>query len=309
MTQDKSYIITKARVPPEASTAFGEWQAAFNAEITTFPLFESLEISLSPNSLNEEWNVVQRFFDRGALIVWRDSEVRVKLVHDLEELIGKQNVSEEETDACNSQTNITEIFVTQVSPENVDAFKNWTAKMHSAEAQFPGFRGVYLQSPKHSKSGNWISLLQFDTQLNLDKWLTSPERQILLEEAGPLVTSFESHRVISPYSGWFSSFAPTGESPPAWKQSMIVLLALYPIVMLEKIFLNPELISLQPAVAMFIGNSLSVALLTWPMVPLCIYFLQWWLKPLPHKRMLINGLGTGLILLLYIIQVVVFWYH
>ena len=40
---------------------------------------------------------------------------------------------------------------------------------------------------------------------------------------------------------------------------MIVLLVLYPVVMLEHLYLNPLLQSLGMAVAIFIGNVLSVA--------------------------------------------------
>ena len=54
---------------------------------------------------------------------------------------------------------------------------------------------------------------------------------------------------------------------PDWKQSVIVLLMLYPIMMLELLFLNPLLASLGMAEATFIGNLLSVATPGWVLVP------------------------------------------
>ena len=49
---------------------------------------------------------------------------------------------------------------------------------------------------------------------------------------------------------------------------MIVLLTLYPIVMLEQMFLNPLLQSLDMAEAIFIGNLLSVAATGFLLIPL-----------------------------------------
>jgi hypothetical protein len=53
---------------------------------------------------------------------------------------------------------------------------------------------------------------------------------------------------------------------------MIVLLTLYPIVMLEQMFLNPlwDSLSLDMAEAIFIGNQLSVAATGFLLIPLAL---------------------------------------
>ncbi|MBN9376886.1 MAG: hypothetical protein J0H93_00770 [Chlamydiales bacterium] len=50
------------------------------------------------------------------------------------------------------------------------------AKIHEAEARFPGFKGVYVKPPRETQGKTWITLLQFDTPENLDLWLHSAER-------------------------------------------------------------------------------------------------------------------------------------
>ncbi len=65
----------------------------------------------------------------------------------------------------------------------------------------------------------------------------------------------------------------------SWKQSMIVILMLFPIVMLEIRFLSPLLRGLRTSPSTFIGNVISVALLTWPFMPLAIAAMKWWLLP------------------------------
>lgn len=307
MSGEKTCLMTKVRVSPEANVPFSDWQAKLNEKIAIIPHFESLEISTAPGSTLNEWNIVQRFSDAQGLTEWHNSEIRKELLQELRAITGESAIAEEESTTGCPKDSVTEVLFTQVSPDKEKAYRNWMAKIHQAEAKFPGFKGVYIQSPNQKVGGTWITLLQFDTQVNLDRWLNSKEREAILEEAAPLLTSLESHRVVSPYAGWFASLTKDDGQASAWKQSMIVLLTLYPLVMLEKIFLNPRLTDLQPALAVFIGNVLSVALLAWPMVPLAIYFLGWWLSPHPKNRLLINIAGTILLLALYCAEIAILW--
>ena len=64
-----------------------------------------------------------------------------------------------------------------------------------------------------------------------------------------------------------------------WKQAMIVLLALFPVVMLELLHLSPLLRDLDVAVATFIGNLLSVAAPMWMLVPWADRAFDWWPRP------------------------------
>lgn len=94
---------------------------------------------------------------------------------------------------------------------------------------------------------------------------------------------------------------------PVWKQMMIVLLMLFPIVMLELIFLSPYLSTLHFSLATFIGNAISVALLSWPFMSIAIYCLNWWLTPI-NMTTGKSIAGALLVIGLYVIEVVFFWY-
>lgn len=205
------------------------------------------------------------------------------------------------------QRNITEIFVTRVSADKEEDYREWIAKIHQLETTFPGFCGMYVQSPREGTDGNWITLLEFDTLENLEHWLSSKERQQLLSESQSLIESLESHRLISPYAGWFASLAPEGKSPPVWKQTMIVLLVLFPIVMLELKFLPFLTLQLNPALGTFIANTISVILIAWPMMPIAIWFLGWWLTPQSTHYQQATLWGTALLILLYIFEIAIFW--
>lgn len=113
--------------------------------------------------------------------------------------------------------------------------------------------------------------------------------------------------MISPYAGWFASIAKTGELPSIWKQTMIVLLVLFPIVMLELKYLSPWTASLNAALGTFIGNAVSVTLIAWPVMPIAIWLLGWWLMPRAKGRQLITIVGTLLVVLFYLIELIIFW--
>lgn len=295
---ESSLLTLSLKLRPSAKDAFSDWQADLNQAVAGFPGFISLETTLWEKSQNE-WIISQRFDTASHLKNWQESSSYRELIKQLSILA---EVSEQPSSFLKG---VTEVFVTAVDPKNVKAYRNWTAKIHQAESKFPGFKGTFIQAPE--KGGvNWITFLQFDTPENLDNWIRSKERKQILDEGRSLIASLENHRMISPFAGWFKGLGENNEAPPAWKQAMIVLLVLFPVVMLEMRFLNPHLQSLNSSLAVFIGNSISVTLVTWPLVPFAISLFSWWLIPQGHQW-LINTLGTLLMLALYALEIALLW--
>ena len=198
---------------------------------------------------------------------------------------------------------VTEIFVTQVTPGKELEYRAWNARMNAQESTFPGFRGVHLQAPHQSGGANWVTLLQFDTVAHLERWLESAERKRLLEEGATYMVSFDKHRVISPFSSWFQQLPEGNKVPQLWKQAMLILLVLFPIVMLEIGYLNGRLQGLNLSLSTFIGNTISVALITWPMMPLAVWAFSSWLQTGGRK----GWIGTGVVLMLYVAEIALFW--
>ena len=73
---------------------------------------------------------------------------------------------------------MTEAIATRVSPQMQGAFLDWSARIQQAQAHFPGYRGMYLQSPT-GEQPFWTTLIRFATPGQLDSWLASPERRSL----------------------------------------------------------------------------------------------------------------------------------
>jgi uncharacterized protein len=183
---------------------------------------------------------------------------------------GTPGLLEEEASEPYEDGTVTEVVTAYVKPDKIGEYTEWAAKIHKVEAQFPGYRGGFLQPPTSASQSYWTTLVRFATPEQLDAWLSSSERQKLLCEHDALVSSWSHHRMPSSFAAWFPADQTGGASPPAWKQSMIVVLMLFPIVMAEIRFLSPWTHGLNPSLATFIGNVISVVLLAWPFMPLAI---------------------------------------
>jgi uncharacterized protein len=310
MTQliiEKPTIITlKVQVLPEQAAAFAAWQAKMNREIAGCPGFISLEF-VSPTPSQKDWLIVQRFGNKGQASFWQSSATYQEIKDDLKQCSIPNTINEEIAADVALGNGVTEVIVAEVFPSKEEEYREWSAKIHLEEAKCPGFRGVYVQSPVEHKGKFWITLLQFDTMEHLDRWLNSAERQNLLNDSKSMISYLETHRIISPYAGWFASIAKVGEIPALWKQTMIVLLVLFPIVMLELKYLNPLLTGLNISLGTFIGNAVSVTLISFPMMPVAIYFLKWWLLPSQKQRIFAIIAGTLTVIALYLIEIWLFW--
>lgn len=305
-TKKPTIVTINVNVHPDIKLTFVDWQAKFNSKIVSQHGFISLEF-LSTSEKEGRWVVVQRFTDSEAAAAWRTSKQYEDLLTELKGLAVNGQIQEDLADSSNLSGGVTEVILTEIKPDQEHSFKEWSAKIHQAEAKFPGFRGVYVQSPEDTRGSHWITLLQFDTIENLDHWLDSSERQELLSESMPMISSLETHRVFSPYAGWFASIAKVSQLPPLWKQTMIILLVLFPIVMLELKYLSPWTKGLDISLGTFIGNALSVTLISFPAMPLAILALGWWLSPDSKHAKQWTIWGTGLVCLLYLLEIFIFW--
>jgi len=308
-TNEKNVILkTQLFILNDQKFSFADWQAELNAAIVSSSGFISLEILSPIETIQPAWLIIQRFETHDQMVSWKNSEKHLELLKSLKPLLVKDACALHEMEASISeiQGGITEVIITEVDPQKERHFRNWMAKIHQIEAKFPGFRGTYVQSPSNSLGKNWITLLQFDTLANLEYWLESEERAEILRESASLITSLERHRVVSSYAGWFSSIAKNGQLPPVWKQTMIVLLVLFPLVMFELKYLSPLLKGINPSVGTFVLNALSVTLLAWPMMPLALRFLSWWSSPSVSKS--VSFWGTALILGLYALEIMLLFH-
>lgn len=84
---------------------------------------------------------------------------------------------------------------------------------------------------------------------------------------------------------------------------MLVLLGLYPIVVLELLYLNPLLKGLVPAAGTFVGNVLSVAATSFVTMPFFVRTFDWWLFPSKEQNNRATAIGLAILAALFVCEV------
>jgi antibiotic biosynthesis monooxygenase (ABM) superfamily enzyme len=300
--------VTTVRVRQGEEGAFAGWLTELNKTVATFPGYISAVVIPPVPPLQSDWVMVQRFQSLKQLGVWLDSDARRSLLAKSTSLLvdeGTTNVIEGASTDASPQDMVTEIITVSVKPGMEEAYHAWVDRIRQMEAKCPGYRGLQLQPPIPGLQDDWVSLLRFDTSEHLNAWLESDARRAALQEVEPFIDQREQ-QVATAFSGWFTFGDTPGQVPPNWKQAMVVLLALFPVVMIELLYLSPLLQSLNLSVATFIGNLLSVAALTWALVPWANRAFGWWLRPTSNNSLKVEAAGVALIVGLYALSVVVF---
>ena len=307
-TNDRLPAALVVRIVPraDAKSEFSAWHARMTTVPAGVPGFIGAEVGAPATPTHSEWNIVQRFRSPAELQAWCSSQQHKSLLEEAKALLEHRDgdgLRVEEIAQTPGEGVVTEVVTTYVKPGKDREYREWACRIHSAEAEFPGYCGGRLQPPLSDSQRYWMTLVRFASPDQLDAWLTSDTRRDLLRDHSALVQSWEHHRLPSSFAGWFASDPDSGQSPPSWKQSLLVLLMLFPVVSLEVRFIYPLLGGMNRAGVTFIGNLISVSLLGFLLMPMTIAGMNWWLSPRKDRAGLINVAGVGLLIALYALEI------
>jgi uncharacterized protein len=284
---------------------FADWQSKLTSAAAQAPGFLTLDIAPTFAG-SPDWQIVQRFRSPEALGLWQTSPIRRQMFAELALMRHSDGavLDDEATRSIGPLPCVTEVITTVVAPGKEPIFQAWTERIQASQAMFPGYMGTMVQAPVSAEMQYWTTLVRFSTPAQLDAWLGSSDRKRLLQRVEPDVATWKSYRMTSPFAGWF----PAAETrpPPAWKQTTLVLLVLFPVVMLEIRFLSPLLAGQHMAVSTFIGNAISVSLVSWPLMRIAVFGMGWWLRPGPAPRWRREALGACTMLALYAAELSIF---
>jgi antibiotic biosynthesis monooxygenase (ABM) superfamily enzyme len=296
-------LVTQTRVRAGREDEFANWQRGIGAAVAEFSDFIEQTV-IPPNPpVQIDWVILQRFASLEGATSWLNSSRRLGLIeHVLPMLVGQDDIHILKDDAVGVLPSpVSAVIATRLKPGAEAAYRAWEQKVAAAQTKAKGFQGYRFEPPIPGVQESWLAIVRFDTEEHLQAWMNSPERLNLLKEADPFTEEFHARIVRTGFDQWFK--VPDRAPPPAaWKMNMLVLLMLYPVVFLFGIWVQtPFLIGkagLPFWLALFIGNVVSVLLLSW-LVPAASRSFRWWLAPGCDGRGWTSPAGAGLILMLY----------
>jgi uncharacterized protein len=312
---DSATVVTSQKVREGLDDDYRRWQEKTDRVVRGFDGFEGTE--LYPPDPKEEredrkWVVVYRFSRVDQLSAWLDSAERRELLDEARPLLDGtpvQDVLAGGAPAPAEEEAVTAVISHEVRPGRERDFARWQDKVLKAQERCPGFMGTELFKPVQGLQDQWVVVFRFDTRAHLDEWLRSSSRAKLLEEGREYFSSFDVRKIGSAFSGWFRFGGGTQEGlPPNWKQAMSVVLALYPTVMVLNLTVGRELadVGVPGYFALFVGNLLSVSILTWLLMSLVNRAFASWLQPRKARTLRNQVAGAAVMVLCWVALIIVF---
>jgi antibiotic biosynthesis monooxygenase (ABM) superfamily enzyme len=306
-------IVTQTCVRPERAEDFARWQGETSTLISGLPGFVEQRLMPPNPPLQVDWVILQRFDTLADAQRWLGSaERQTRIEGAAPMLIGRDDVHIVRDDEGGKRpAPVSAMISTRVRPGKEAEYRAWERKIAAAQSKAPGLQGYRFEPAVPGVQEDFVAILRFDNEANLKAWMDSPERQALIEEAEPLTEEFHTRMVHSGFEQWFRDGSSGAAPLPVWKMDMLVLLLLYPIVFLWGVWLGTPYLDhklhMSFAVALFVGNIVSVGLTGFLVPWVANRFFGWWLHPPGKHALRTHFLGAGIIVALYAAMVVVFW--
>ncbi len=195
------------------------------------------------------------------------------------------------------------VFEHSVADGQGSSFLSTQQSLVRLSAAFPGYEGACLLGPPGGNGNDWLSVLRFRTDQHLQAWMDSSERRDALPALRSGLTSeFSVVTHSTPFGSILRVQDGATRVTPDWKTAMLVLLVLYPTVMTLSRFLGPVLsrAGAEPWLAMWLSQIVSVAAMTWFLMPLVTRWFRRWLDPVDGAGVRVSAAGAAIVALGYV---------
>lgn len=126
---------------------------------------------------------------------------------------------------------VTLVIQHKVLPGHVQAYEAWLKRALTAAEQQSGHLGVNVIR-SDGQSDTFTTVLRFAESWQLDEWIASDRRRLLIDEVLPLLDGGDQTQVSRDHEFWFSPEHAQVSPPPKWKQAVLTYLVICPLTML-----------------------------------------------------------------------------
>jgi uncharacterized protein len=185
------------------------------------------------------------------------------------------------------------VFAYRVRPGCEAQFQDWRRRILEAARQWEGFLGTESFDTLEAGEPEFLSVVRFDSRPRLDAWLGSEARKILIREVQGYVDNFRLRRIGSGFEGWFE-FGPTAHPPARWRQGLLILSALFPVLLFVRFAVGPVFGRLPVPVALLLTLAINMGILTYLVMPIYSQRMRFWLQPGPEANWKTEAVGLAI---------------
>ncbi|WP_397431657.1 antibiotic biosynthesis monooxygenase [Pseudomonas chlororaphis] len=120
-------------------------------------------------------------------------------------------------------------------------YEAWLRRIVGVAGQYEGHLGVDVIRGKSGGLDLFTCVLRFCSTEAMQRWLDSPQRRALVDEAAPMLADGDQTEVHPVHEFWFSTQADAASPPPRWKQALLTMLVILPHTLLVPLIWGPVL--------------------------------------------------------------------
>jgi len=79
---------------------------------------------------------------------------------------------------------VSAVISTRIKPGCEASYRAWERKIAAAQSRASGFQGYRFEPPIPGVQENFLAIVRFDSEANMQAWLHSPARLALIKAAG-----------------------------------------------------------------------------------------------------------------------------
>jgi antibiotic biosynthesis monooxygenase (ABM) superfamily enzyme len=171
------------------------------------------------------------------------------------------------------------VFTWRAKPGKEADVARWLEEARRTMSRFPGYQASTVIQEEDSRDIHLIA--EFASQEDLERWLHSDERAVLLTRVQSLAeppevqsrTGLETWFHVSSHDG------ATMRPPPRWKMWLVSLAAIYPLVLLFQAFVTPRVTHWPLWARSLLFPLVLLTLMTYVVMPVVTRLLHRWLSP------------------------------
>ena len=179
--------------------------------------------------------------------------------------------------ADKDQQQVSEILSVVVKYDRMAEYEQWMKKVEVALSQQNGFLGREVIRPSDITVPEYFILLRFATLADLEAWKNSTVLEELRKECHDFVVNV--HRGEPQFGTEMLFSRPVSNiyypKPPFWKQAIIGIITVYPLILLSSSILKPIFQNLPQALAMFFTICIMSPIMIILMPRVSVLFKNW----------------------------------
>ncbi|WP_445633858.1 antibiotic biosynthesis monooxygenase [Nostoc sp. DSM 114161] len=179
-----------------------------------------------------------------------------------------------------TEHHVTAVITHLVKPGREEGYEEWMRGIIPVAKTFPGHIGVNILRPEKNLHPEYIIVLHFDNQENLQAWLDSDVRHEWIERAKPLIQTSENVQFLTGLETWFVLPREAPKLPPKlYKMVLLSWFAVFVTLSTVRYFLKPLVAYLPELLGQIIIIGIVVCILTYVIMPQLTRLFYKWLYP------------------------------